>query len=90
MRYAAAIIVSSQTLKGISLFSFFYELGMSGINNVLLYYLKAAFGFNKNQFSEILMVVALVLLFLGVAVERSLRTEDLEDGRDDNRRWPRR
>ncbi|KAM7262425.1 hypothetical protein ACFE04_000108 [Oxalis oulophora] len=57
MKDAAAVVISSPTLRGISLVSFFYELGMSGITSVLLYYLKAAFGYNKNQFSEILMMV---------------------------------
>ncbi|GMY23402.1 hippocampus abundant transcript-like protein 1 [Fagus crenata] len=57
MRDAPTIVISSPTLRGISLVSFFYELGMSGITGVLWYYLKAAFGFDKNQFSEILMLV---------------------------------
>ncbi|XP_040994429.1 hippocampus abundant transcript-like protein 1 isoform X1 [Juglans microcarpa x Juglans regia] len=59
MREAATIVISSPTLRGISLVSFFYELGMSGITGVLMYYLKAAFGFEKNQFSEILMMVGI-------------------------------
>ncbi|XP_040991516.1 uncharacterized protein LOC121238625 isoform X2 [Juglans microcarpa x Juglans regia] len=57
MRDAATIVFSSPTLRGISLVSFFYELGTSGITYVLWYYLKAAFGYGKNQFSEILMMV---------------------------------
>ncbi|XP_050281757.1 uncharacterized protein LOC126722657 [Quercus robur] len=57
MKDAATIVMSSPTLRGISLVSFFFELGKSGINFVLMYYLKAVFGFDKNEFSEILMLV---------------------------------
>ncbi|KAL2903207.1 Tetracycline resistance protein class A [Bienertia sinuspersici] len=63
IRYAATIIFTKPSLRGIYLVSFLYEFGMSGFNSVLLYYLKDGLNLNESKFSETLMIVKIGSVF---------------------------
>uniref|UniRef100_A0A0D9VJ97 Major facilitator superfamily (MFS) profile domain-containing protein n=1 Tax=Leersia perrieri TaxID=77586 RepID=A0A0D9VJ97_9ORYZ len=52
----AALLTSSLTLSGAAIVTFFYSLGEHGLQTALLYYLKAQFGYSKDEFANLLLI----------------------------------
>ncbi|EES07480.1 hypothetical protein BDA96_04G307100 [Sorghum bicolor] len=51
-----ALLTSSLALSGAAVVTFFYSLGEHGLNTALLYYLKAQFGYSKDEFANLLLI----------------------------------
>ncbi|KAG8059951.1 hypothetical protein GUJ93_ZPchr0002g24791 [Zizania palustris] len=51
-----ALLTSSMTMSGAAIVTFFYSLGEYGLQTALLYYLKAQFGYSKDEFANLLLI----------------------------------
>uniref|UniRef100_A0A0A9ET71 Major facilitator superfamily (MFS) profile domain-containing protein n=1 Tax=Arundo donax TaxID=35708 RepID=A0A0A9ET71_ARUDO len=51
-----ALLTGSLALSGAATITFFYSLGEHGLQTALLYYLKAQFGYSKDEFANLLLI----------------------------------
>uniref|UniRef100_A0A0E0K3D4 Major facilitator superfamily (MFS) profile domain-containing protein n=1 Tax=Oryza punctata TaxID=4537 RepID=A0A0E0K3D4_ORYPU len=51
-----ALLTGSLNLSGAAIVTFFYSLGEHGLQTALLYYLKAQFGYSKDEFANLLLI----------------------------------
>ncbi|KAK3154857.1 hypothetical protein QOZ80_2BG0195940 [Eleusine coracana subsp. coracana] len=56
LRDMAALLTGSVALSGAAMITFFYSLGEHGLQTALLYYLKARFGYSKDEFANLLLI----------------------------------
>ncbi|TVU27940.1 hypothetical protein EJB05_19445 [Eragrostis curvula] len=56
LRDMAALLTSSVAMSGAATITFFYSLGEHGLQTALLYYLKAQFGYSKDEFANLLLI----------------------------------
>ncbi|CAD6243062.1 unnamed protein product [Miscanthus lutarioriparius] len=52
-----ALLTGSLAMSGAAIVTFFYSLGEHGLQTALLYYLKAQFGYSKNEYANLLLIV---------------------------------
>eukprot|EP00249_Psilotum_nudum_P016571 c25887_g1_i2 orf=521-1996(+) len=50
------IVRMSKNLTNICIITFFFTLGASGVASVILYYFKATYNFNKNEFAYLMLI----------------------------------
>ncbi|CAL4884594.1 unnamed protein product [Urochloa decumbens] len=51
------LLTGSLAMSGAATITFFYSLGEHGLQTALLYYLKAQFGYSKDEFANLLLIV---------------------------------
>ncbi|XP_066319135.1 uncharacterized protein [Miscanthus floridulus] len=51
-----ALLTGSLAMSGAAIVTFFYSLGENGLQTALLYYLKAQFGYSKNEYANLLLI----------------------------------
>ncbi|KFK32943.1 hypothetical protein AALP_AA6G309500 [Arabis alpina] len=73
VREMASLMRSSVPLSQVALVSFFTSLGEAGLHASSMYYLKAKFHFNKDQFADLMIIVGAAgsisqLLFMPILV----------------------
>ncbi|OEL26904.1 hypothetical protein BAE44_0012071 [Dichanthelium oligosanthes] len=51
-----ALLTGSLALSGAATITFFYSLGEHGLQTALLYYLKAQFGYSKDEYANLLLI----------------------------------
>ncbi|KAF3434767.1 hypothetical protein FNV43_RR21853 [Rhamnella rubrinervis] len=54
-----SLLTTSKTFSQAAIVSFFQSLADGGIDATLLYFLKARFHFNKNQFADLLLIIGI-------------------------------
>ncbi|KAL6906454.1 hypothetical protein ACP4OV_004055 [Aristida adscensionis] len=64
----AALLTSSSTFSRAAIITFFHGLGETGLLSALLYFLKAKFHYNKNQYANLLLIISITGSFSQLAV----------------------
>jgi len=64
----AALLTSSSTFSRAAVITFLHGLGDAGLQNTLLYFLKAKFHYSKNQYANLLLIIGITGSFSQLTV----------------------